>query len=107
MYVTGKLIHHRIIVLFEMSSANILLDKNRTAKVGDFGLAKTMPNITDGRSYVKVTEYGGSLGYQAPELLEGELGPKLDVYSLGVVSFSQPKDSIADQFKLRVYLCFR
>lgn len=67
-------------------SANILLDKNKTAKVGDFGLAKKMPTINAGHSYIKVNECGGSLGYQPPEILEGEIGPKLDVYSFAVVS---------------------
>lgn len=67
-------------------SANILLDKNKTAKVGDFGLAKKMPTITDGHSYIKVNECGEFLEYQPPEMLEGEVGPKLDVYSFAVVS---------------------
>ena len=66
-------------------SANILLDKFMTAKVGDFGLATTMPTVTQGHSYIRVSEFGGSLGYQAPEILEGEIGPKVDVYSLAVV----------------------
>ena len=47
-----------------------------------------MPTIAKGKghSYIKVGEYGGSLGYQAPEILEDEIGPKVDVYSLAVVS---------------------
>ena len=84
MYVQSML--NAFALFYSTYSANILLDKNRTAKVGDFGLAKKMPTVDNGHSYVRVTDYGGSLGYQAPEILEGEIGPKLDVYSLAVVS---------------------
>ena len=68
-----------------LCSSNILLDEHKVTKVGDFGLAKAMPKVLGGRSYITCAAHGGSLGYQAPEILEGEISPKFDVYSLGVV----------------------
>lgn len=55
------------------------------AKVADFGLARVFPKVADGKSFMNVSSFQGSLGYVADELALGELGPKLDVYSLGVV----------------------
>ena len=66
-------------------SSNILLDGEMHAKISDFGMAKKMPLLSKGKSFVKVNEACGTAGYQAPEYLRGEMGPKLDVYSFGVV----------------------
>lgn len=68
-----------------MYSSNILLDENMRAKVSDFGLAKQFPKITEGKSFMSVNSVRGSLGYIADEFAMGEFGPKLDVYSIGVV----------------------
>ena len=70
------------------TSANILLDVNMTAKVGDFGFAKGVPKLIGGRSFYSMKLGCGTPGYTAPELLNGELSPKADVYSFGVVSWS-------------------
>lgn len=69
------------------TSANILLDVNMTAKVGDFGFAKEVPKLIGGRSFYSMKLGCGTPGYTAPELLNGELSPKADVYSFGVVSW--------------------
>ena len=50
---------------------------NMRAKVVDFGLARVFPKVADGKSFMNV-------GYVANELALGELGPKLDIYSLVV-----------------------
>ena len=61
-----------------LCSSNIL-DEHKVANVGDFGLAKAMPRVMGG---VTRAAYGGSWGYQAPEILEGDISPKFDAYRL-------------------------
>ncbi|XP_055973816.1 interleukin-1 receptor-associated kinase 4 isoform X2 [Sorex fumeus] len=63
-------------------SANILLDEAFTAKISDFGLARASEKIAQ---TVMTSRIVGTTAYMAPEALRGEITPKSDIYSFGVV----------------------
>lgn len=68
----------------DIKSANILIDKNFHAKIGDFGLTKLVEN---GSSTIP-TRFMGTFGYMPPEYgHSGIVSPKIDVYALGVVLY--------------------
>ncbi|GJW57132.1 kinase-like domain, phloem protein 2-like protein [Tanacetum coccineum] len=77
-----KMIIHR-----DIKSANILLDDNWVAKIGDFGLSKL--NNTNQQSRTLVTStIAGTEVYLDPEYAStGKLNKKSDIYSFGVILF--------------------
>ncbi|KAK8472266.1 hypothetical protein PHAVU_002G154800 [Phaseolus vulgaris] len=85
-------LHHRNppIVHRDLKSSNLLVDKNWTVKVGDFGLSRlkdaTLLNTKSGR---------GTPQWMAPEVLRNEpSNEKSDVFSFGVILWELMTHSI-------------
>ncbi|XP_047331962.1 probable LRR receptor-like serine/threonine-protein kinase At1g74360 [Impatiens glandulifera] len=79
-------LHHECfpsIVHRDVKASNVLLDRNGTGRVTDFGLARV---VEDGVSHVS-TMVAGTIGYIAPEYCQTwKATTKGDVYSYGVLA---------------------
>ncbi len=79
--------HERGIVHRDLKPANVAMERAEPV-ILDFGLAKA-----DSAGELKLTQQGallGTPGYMAPEQVEGDpaaMGPRTDVYSLGVLFY--------------------
>lgn len=70
----------------DIKSANILLDLNDEAKIGDFGLAREGPHSD--YTHMKVSRIHGTRPYLPNEFLRAkQISTKVDTYSYGVVLF--------------------
>jgi serine/threonine protein kinase len=68
----------------DIKSSNIMLDSGFNAKLGDFGLARTIQQSENTHHTMKVI--AGTLGYMAPEtFLTGRATVETDVYAFGVL----------------------
>ncbi len=68
----------------DLKPENILLSKTGEVKITDFGLARTVTRVTLTRVGLLV----GSLGYLAPEVINGfRASEQSDIYSLGVIAY--------------------
>jgi serine/threonine protein kinase len=68
----------------DLKPENILVSKTGDVKLTDFGLARTVTRVTMTRIGLLV----GSLGYLAPEVINGERATfHSDIFSLGVIAY--------------------
>ena len=76
--------HNHGLIYRDLKPANILLNEEGRAFIGDFGIAKTMDNNTN------MTQAGiilGSPAYMAPEQFLGQADRRSDIYSMGLILF--------------------
>ncbi|XP_047315380.1 probable serine/threonine-protein kinase drkD [Impatiens glandulifera] len=73
--------HNPPIIHRDLKSSNLLVDKNWTVKVGDFGLSRLKHD-----TYLTTKNGNGTPQWMAPEVLRNEpSNEKSDVYSFGVI----------------------
>ncbi|KAI5071875.1 hypothetical protein GOP47_0014126 [Adiantum capillus-veneris] len=71
------------IIHCDLKPGNILLDKDMVAHIGDFGLAKVIP---DKHTHITGNNVAGTVGYIAPEYYQSlRYNTQGDVYAFGVV----------------------
>ena len=77
----------------DIKPSNILLTRDKTVKITDFGLAKTLDvqpeqvSVPSDLSYVQSTT-AGTLPYMAPEQFTGQkIDTRADIYSFGIVLY--------------------
>ncbi|KAJ3574294.1 hypothetical protein NP233_g1852 [Leucocoprinus birnbaumii] len=88
-------LHHNSIVHSDLKGANVLITPSGTACLADFGLASIdAPDVVRWTSLSTVNQSGGTMRWEAPELLDeaedgGSPKPsfKSDVYSLACVMY--------------------
>ena len=75
---TNRVLHR------DIKASNVMLDLDFNAKLGDFGLARTM--IHNEQTHHSTKELAGTPGYMAPEsILTGRATAETDVYAFGVL----------------------
>ncbi|KAH7424808.1 hypothetical protein KP509_11G025900 [Ceratopteris richardii] len=73
------------IVHRDVKAANVILTNKFHAMLADFGLSRLVPD-PDEKEVIVINEAAGTLGSLAPEVFNGIVSDKSDVYSYGVLA---------------------
>ena len=73
--------HKHEVIHRDLKPDNILISKDGSIKLADFGLAKTA--VTEDHNLTRPDVVLGTPLYMAPEQVEGTVGPQADLYALG------------------------
>ncbi|XP_074389359.1 serine/threonine-protein kinase PAK 1-like isoform X1 [Zonotrichia albicollis] len=83
-------LHSNHVIYRDVKSCNILLRTNGSVKLADFGLFAQLTPEQSRRSSV-----AGTSGWLAPEVVTGQTyGPKVDIWSLGIVGIEMVEQEV-------------
>ena len=82
-----RTMHRMEMIHQDLKPGNIIVDKNNTLIIIDFGSTK-VAGLAEIQSVVEHTNIVGTANYSAPEYFKGEQGTgRSDIYSLGVIAY--------------------
>ena len=82
-----RAMHRMEMIHQDLKPDNIIIDKNNTLKILDFGSTK-IAGLAEIQSVLEHSQIVGTANYSAPEYFQGQPGTnRSDIYSLGVITY--------------------
>jgi len=81
----------------DLKPSNIIIDKNGSVKVMDFGISKS---LNENQNITRVGSNIGTIYYMSPEQIKGfSTTPRTDIYSLGITLYEMLSGTVPYNFK--------